>query len=164
MVRQNKRDECATDLVLCTVMRRNKWDKWVIYLFLKDLMKRNRRECLDVVEHDKISGDLTKSFGRHNFARDDFLATWQRKPHRIELKQQYPYKIAPFNWLPVETYQVYPKRFHYTDYLNFECIFSCLRLVVWLLVMFDNIVTLCRLLCPESRHMCKQHIEWVVWC
>ena len=32
---------------------------------------------MDVVEHDKISGDLTENVGGHNFGfgRDDFWAT-----------------------------------------------------------------------------------------
>ena len=44
-------------------------------------MKRNKRDY-DVAEQDKISGDLTKNFGRHNsdfgrhnFGGDDFWAT-----------------------------------------------------------------------------------------
>ena len=41
-----------------------------------------RLRYLDVVEHDKISGDLTENvrrrnfgFGRHDLGRDDFWAT-----------------------------------------------------------------------------------------
>lgn len=37
-------------------------------------MNRNKRDY-DVAEHDKISGNLTKNFGRHNFGGDDFWAT-----------------------------------------------------------------------------------------
>ena len=48
-----------------------------------DEMKQARLTCLDVVEHDKISGDLTKNvgqhdfgFGQHNLWRNDSWATW----------------------------------------------------------------------------------------
>ena len=47
-----------------------------------DEMKQARLRCSDVVEHDKISGDLTENVGGHNFGfgrdnlgRDDLWAT-----------------------------------------------------------------------------------------